>query len=91
MYGWRSKEAVGRNTHELLKTEFSEPAEHIEATLLRQGQWEGEAIHHKRDGTRVIVASRWALQRDAMARRSAFSPLTTTSPTASRPSPSVSC
>ena len=26
---------------------------------------EGEAIHHKRDGTRVIVDSHWALQRDA--------------------------
>jgi PAS domain S-box-containing protein len=65
MYGWLSKEALGRNTYELLKTEFSEPTEHIEATLLRQGQWEGEAIHYKRDGTRVIVASRWALQRDA--------------------------
>jgi PAS domain S-box-containing protein len=65
MYGWLSKDALGRNTYELLKAEFSEPTEDIEATLLRQGQWEGEAIHHKRDGTRVIVASRWALQRDA--------------------------
>jgi PAS domain S-box-containing protein len=65
MSGWLSNEALGRNVSELLQTEFSEPIEHIEATLLRQGQWEGEAIHHKRDGTRVVVASRWALQRDA--------------------------
>jgi PAS domain S-box-containing protein len=65
LYGWLSREAIGRMTEELLRTEFSEPAEEIEATLLRQGQWEGEAIHHKRDDTRVIVASRWALQRDA--------------------------
>ena len=65
MYGWLSKETLGRNMYELLKIEFSEPTEHIEATLLRQGRWEGEAIHHRRDGTQVIVASRWALQRDA--------------------------
>jgi PAS domain S-box-containing protein len=65
LYGWLSREAIGRRTGELLRTEFSESAEKIEATLLRQGQWEGEAIHHKRDDTRVIVASRWALQRDA--------------------------
>jgi two-component system cell cycle sensor histidine kinase/response regulator CckA len=65
MYGWLSAEALGRNTYELLKTEFSEATEDIEAELLRQGQWEGEAVHHRRDGTRLIVASRWALQRDA--------------------------
>ncbi len=65
MYGWLSREALGRDNTELLKTEVSEPIEHIQATLLRHGQWEGEASHHRRDGTRVIVASRWALQRDA--------------------------
>jgi PAS domain S-box-containing protein len=65
LYGWLSREAIGRRTEELLRTEFSEPTEQIEASLLRHGQWEGEAIHHKRDDTRVIVASRWALQRDA--------------------------
>jgi PAS domain S-box-containing protein len=65
MYGWRSSEALGRDTHELLRTEFSEPLEQIEAKLERHGQWEGEAIHHTHDGMRLIVASRWALQRDA--------------------------
>jgi PAS domain S-box-containing protein len=65
MYGWLSQEALGRNMYELLNTELSEPIEYIEATLLRQGHWEGESIHHTRDCTRMIVASRWALQRDA--------------------------
>jgi PAS domain S-box-containing protein len=65
MYGWLSKEVLGRNTSELLRAEFSEPTKTIQATLLREGQWEGEAIHYKRDGTRLVVTSRWALQRDA--------------------------
>ena len=64
MYGWLSQEALGHNAHELLRTEFTDTPEQIEALLLHQGRWEGEAIHHKRDGTRVIVASRWVLQRD---------------------------
>jgi PAS domain S-box-containing protein len=65
LYGWRSHEAIGRSTQEVVKTEFPEGGEHMEATLLRQGQWEGEAVQRKRDGTRVIVAIRAALQRDA--------------------------
>jgi len=65
MYGWPSEEALGKNTYELLKTEFYERTKKIEAKLLHQGQLEDEAIHHRRDGTRLIVASRWTLQRDA--------------------------
>ena len=60
MYGWTSNEAVGRETWAVFKTEFSEPADRM-----RQGQWEGEAVHYKRDGSRMMIASRWALQRDA--------------------------
>jgi PAS domain S-box-containing protein len=65
MYGWPSKDALGRHARDLLNTESSEPTDDIGATLLSRGQWEGEAIQHRRDGTLVIVASRWALQRDA--------------------------
>jgi PAS domain S-box-containing protein len=64
MYGWLGAEALGRDIRELLRME-SEPTATIEATLLEQGTWTGDAIHHKRDGTVLVVASRWALQRDA--------------------------
>jgi PAS domain S-box-containing protein len=64
MYGWLSNYALGRVAQELLNTEFSEPIARIEATLLRRGRWEGESVHHAKDGTRLIVASRWTLQRN---------------------------
>jgi PAS domain S-box-containing protein len=68
LYGWARDEAIGKVTHELMKTSFPLPLDQINTALLRDDRWEGELVHTKRDGTRVVVASRWALQRDAQGR-----------------------
>ena len=64
LYGWSSQDAVGRISHELMQTIFPSPVEKITEQVLREGRWEGELIHRKRDGCKVVVASRWSLQRD---------------------------
>ncbi|HUX67503.1 MAG TPA: PAS domain-containing sensor histidine kinase [Terriglobales bacterium] len=61
LYGWRAAEAVGQEVHALLRTEFLEPWAGIEQALRATGSWEGELIHHHRDGTAIRVASRRAL------------------------------
>jgi PAS domain S-box-containing protein len=65
LYGWTAEQAEGRIARELLKTVSSVPRDRIMAELLSSGRWEGELGRTKNDGTQVVVASRWSLQRDA--------------------------
>jgi len=64
LHGWTREEVVGTVSHQLTRTIFPAPLEAINAELLRTGRWEGDLIHTKCDGTQVVVASRWSLQRD---------------------------
>src|SRR5882762_1942158 len=64
LYGWPAEQAVGRVIQELLKTIFQVPFEQIEEEVIGAGRWEGELVQTKKDGSQVVVASRWSLQRD---------------------------
>lgn len=66
-YGWRRKEAVGRNAHDLWQTRFPSSIKEIEEVLAAEGHWEGELEHTSRDGKTIVVDSRWSLQRDERA------------------------
>jgi len=62
MLGYSKEQATGKIAHEILHTEFPEPFGEITAELLRVGHWEGDLIKIAKDGRRVAVAGRWALQ-----------------------------
>ena len=64
LYGWTSAEALGQPAQTLLYTDADQPLAAITAALLHDGRWEGEVTHMKRDGTMIVVASRWAVQRN---------------------------
>jgi PAS domain S-box-containing protein len=63
-YGWREGEVLGKVTHDLLQTEFPDSLKETCEHFLCNGYWEGELIHTKRDGEKITVSSRWALQKD---------------------------
>ena len=65
MYGYRREQALGRVSHELFRTEFPEPLEHIKQKMLREGRWGGELVHRRENGSKITVSSRWSVERDA--------------------------
>jgi PAS domain S-box-containing protein len=69
LYGFARDEAIGRSSHDLLKTEHPLPAAVFEADLERDGEWKGELIHTTRDGRRIIVESRHVLMSEVDGRR----------------------
>ncbi|MDZ7961501.1 MAG: PAS domain S-box protein [Aulosira sp. DedQUE10] len=65
IYGWTAKEAMPKNSHTLLGTEFPIPLESVNACLIGEGYWEGELVHFRRDSQKIVVESRWALFKEA--------------------------
>ena len=59
-YGYTRAEAVGRIASELLRTEYPAPMADLDAELDGSGSWQGELVQTRRDGQRIVLASRWA-------------------------------
>src|SRR6266566_3836681 len=66
LYGWTSQEALGRISHSLLKTRFPSSLAEVDAHLERDGRWDGELTHTRRDGSLVVVESRQVLVCDVL-------------------------
>jgi diguanylate cyclase (GGDEF)-like protein/PAS domain S-box-containing protein len=64
LYGWQKSEVLGRTPQAILQTQFPRPLGEINAELVRTRRWEGELVHTRRDGTTVVVNSRWGLHVD---------------------------
>jgi PAS domain S-box-containing protein len=62
-YGFSRAEAVGRISHDMLRTRFPEPLTSIEAATTGSSSWDGELTQRCADGRSIIVESRWAAQR----------------------------
>lgn len=64
LFGWTADEAIGQKTHDLLRTVVPVPSAEIEAQLLATGEWNGDLLQFRRDGTKMTVSYRKVLRRD---------------------------
>jgi PAS domain S-box-containing protein len=70
LYGWKAGEATGKKIQYLLGTRFPVSRDESMQALLRAGHWEGELTQTRRDGSLLVVSSRWSLQRNSDGRPS---------------------
>ena len=68
VYGWTTAEAIGRKADDLLKIDM-ETCLKCMSGLLEKGDWNGQMTHKKREGSDVIVNSRWTLGCDEETRQ----------------------
>ncbi|ATC65034.1 hybrid sensor histidine kinase/response regulator [Nibricoccus aquaticus] len=64
LYGHSAPEALARQADELTGSRDELPRIQSLAATLADGEWTGELVHHRRDGSELIVESRWTLVRD---------------------------
>jgi PAS domain S-box-containing protein len=76
MYGWTREEALGRISHQLLKTRFPYALNSIMAELEAHGEWSGELGHTTKSGHDLIVSARWSMERDGGGRPCGFLEIT---------------
>jgi PAS domain S-box-containing protein len=62
IYGWEKTEALGEHMHALLRSDLSGEARNLESSLRERSHWEGDLAQVRRDGERIIVASRWTIE-----------------------------
>ena len=63
LYGWSQDEAIGGQIQHVI---FETPAAFTETCerLIAQGEWRGEIVKKRKDGSTLTVESRWTLMRD---------------------------
>jgi PAS domain S-box-containing protein len=72
MYGWTKADALGKRSHDLLQTRLPIPLKTAREILFREGRWEGELAHTRKDGQVLFVYSLWILHHDAAGKPTAI-------------------
>lgn len=76
LFGWTSKEVIGKQAHQLLQTQFPKPLPEIREQLQREGRFAGELVKIARDGRPVSCLARWVLDRDTQSVLTSYTDIT---------------
>jgi PAS domain S-box-containing protein len=68
-YGYDNESAIGSISHDLLKTVFPIDLQSVKSILVNKGFWYGEIEHTRRDGSKLIVETRFQLIIDEQGRQ----------------------
>jgi PAS domain S-box-containing protein len=68
LYGFSKAEALGRVSHDLFQSVFPISKEDVDKKLRHYHRWEGELVHRKRNGERLVVASQQIVYCDSTGR-----------------------
>jgi PAS domain S-box-containing protein len=61
IYGWTAAEAEGKVIHDLLQTKGPIPVSEIDRLVQRDGRWDGELVHTRKNGRQIVTESRHVL------------------------------
>jgi two-component system, cell cycle sensor histidine kinase and response regulator CckA len=72
LYGWLAEEALGQNATDLIASGDLHQIDTIRLIAAKSGDWQGELQKKKKDGTELLVESRWTLVRDETGQPNSF-------------------
>lgn len=55
LYGYKENEVTGKKINEVLKSEYPQQIESIDAQIQKTGSWKGEMVHYTKDGEKLFV------------------------------------
>ena len=64
LYGYSAEEALGKSDRNCCAPNFPNRSSVSERSLFVIISWSGELVHRCKDGSKVVVMSRWSLDRD---------------------------
>ena len=65
IYGWKAEEIIGKNVLDIIAVDYpKDKKESFQKQLFEEGNWKGEVIQPRNDGTRIFILSTVSLIKD---------------------------